>query len=321
MVEGVPMGTIESLMKEDNVLINLEGISFKYPEGPPVLNELDFKLRRGHRVGLIAPNGSGKTTLLHIIMGLLKPLSGKLEIFGGPVREEKDFANIRRRIGLLFQDADDQLFSPTVLEDVAFGPLNLGKSKNEAVQIARRTLDFLGLAEFEDRITFKLSGGEKRLVSLATVLAMEPEVLLLDEPINGLDIKTKAKLTEILSGIDLSYILISHDFDFLAETADDIYTMSDGKVLLDKELHVHEHVHAHEHGVYPHQHEMTEDREYRIRGSSQWVSDRRQTTRDRRQRKLDRRQNSEDVRQITEVRGQKSDDRRQNSEDRNQEIK
>lgn len=289
-------------MQQNDMLINLEGISFKYPEGPPILNELDFQLRRGHRVGLIAPNGSGKTTLLHIIMGLLKPLSGKLEIFGSPVREEKDFANVRRRIGLLFQDADDQLFSPTVLEDVAFGPLNLGKPKNDAVQIARRTLEFLGLAEFEDRITFKLSGGEKRLVSLATVLAMEPEVLLLDEPINGLDIKTKAKLTEILSGIDLSYILISHDFDFLAETADAIYTMSDGKILLDEELHVHEHVHAHELGVYPHQHEMSEKREYRLSGSSQWVIDRRQ-------RKLDRRQNSEDVRQNSKDISQKTDGR------------
>lgn len=296
-------------MQQNDMLINLEGISFKYPEGPPILNELDFKLRRGDRVGLIAPNGSGKTTLLHIIMGLLKPLSGKLEIFGSPVREEKDFANVRRRIGLLFQDADDQLFSPTVLEDVAFGPLNLGKPKNDAVQIARRTLEFLGLAEFEDRITFKLSGGEKRLVSLATVLAMEPEVLLLDEPINGLDIKTKAKLTEILSGIDLSYILISHDFDFLAETADAIYTMSDGKILLDEELHVHEHVHAHELGVYPHQHEMSEKREYRLSGSSQWVIDRRQRKLDRRQRKLDRRQNSEDVRQNSKDISQKTDGR------------
>lgn len=296
-------------MQQNDMLINLEGISFKYPEGPPILNELDFKLRRGDRVGLIAPNGSGKTTLLHIIMGLLKPLSGKLEIFGSPVREEKDFANVRRRIGLLFQDADDQLFSPTVLEDVAFGPLNLGKPKNDAVQIARRTLEFLGLAEFEDRITFKLSGGEKRLVSLATVLAMEPEVLLLDEPINGLDIKTKAKLTEILSGIDPSYILISHDFDFLAETADAIYTMSDGKILLDEELHVHEHVHAHELGVYPHQHEMSEKREYRLSGSSQWVIDRRQRKLDRRQRKLDRRQNSEDVRQNSKDISQKTDGR------------
>jgi cobalt/nickel transport system ATP-binding protein len=298
-------------MPQNNILINLEGISFKYPEGPPVLENLDFKLSRGNRIGLIAPNGSGKTTLFHIIMGLLKPASGKLQIFGKPVREEKDFADVRGRIGLLFQDADDQLFSPTVLEDVAFGPLNLGKSKAEAVQIARRTLDFLGLAGFEDRITFKLSGGEKRLVSLATVLAMEPEILLLDEPINGLDIETKAKLTEILSGIDLAYILISHDFDFLAKTADAIYTMADGKILLDQELHLHEHVHAHEHGVYPHQHEMSDDREYRKRGSTQWVSDRRQRTVDRRQRTADRRQRTDDRRQSTEVRSGKK--RRDNS--------
>ena len=247
-------------MQQNNLLINLEGICFKYPGGPMVLRDLDFKLIRGNRIGLIAPNGSGKTTVFYIIMGLLKPISGKLEIFGKRVREEKDFTDVRRRIGLLFQDADDQLFSPTVLEDVAFGPLNLGKPKDEAVAIARRTLDFLGLTGFEDRITFKLSGGEKRLVSLATVLAMEPEILLLDEPINGLDMQTKTKLTQVLLGLDLSYILISHDFDFLAETADAIYTMQDGKILLDKELHVHEHVHAHELGTYPHQHEMPEDR-------------------------------------------------------------
>ena len=270
-------------MDENDLLINLDGISFSYPDGPPVINTLDFKLHRGDRVGLIAPNGSGKTTLLHIIMGLLKPLSGKLEIFGRPVREEKDFTDVRRRIGLLFQDADDQLFSPTVLEDVAFGPLNLGKSKSEALKIARATLDYLGLSGFENRITFKLSGGEKRLVSLATVLAMEPEVLLLDEPINGLDIKTKAKLTEILGDIGLSYVLISHDFDFLAETADAIYTMADGKILLDRELHVHEHVHAHEHGVYPHQHKMEKE-------SEQMSGDRRKRTKDRRQRTDDRRQ-------------------------------
>jgi cobalt/nickel transport system ATP-binding protein len=285
-------------MQQNNVLIHLEGISFKYPGGPSVLDKLDFKLHQGDRIGLIAPNGSGKSTLLHIIMGLLKPLSGKLEIFGQPVKEEKDFADVRRRIGLLFQDADDQLFSPTVLEDVAFGPLNLGKSKSDAVKIARQTLDYLGLTGFEDRITFKLSGGEKRLVSLATVLAMEPEVLLLDEPMNGLDTRTKVKLTEILRGIDLSYILISHDFDFLAETAEAVFTMQDGKILLDKELHLHEHVHAHEHGVYPHQHMMSSnEREYREKGGTEWVGDRRQRKQDRRQRTQDRRQNLEDIRQ------------------------
>jgi len=247
-------------MNTNELLINLEEISFSYPGGPQVLASLDFHFHRGDRIGLIAPNGSGKTTLLHLIMGLLKPSGGRIEIFGKPAKDEKDFRDVRRRIGLLFQDADDQLFSPTVLEDVAFGPLNLGKPKKEAIQIAQKTLAFLGLDGFENRITFKLSGGEKRLVSLATVLAMEPEILLLDEPVNGLDMKTKAKLKEIMSGINLSCLLISHDFDFLAEIVDAIYTLEDGKILLDKELHLHEHVHAHEHGVYPHRHERAEDK-------------------------------------------------------------
>jgi cobalt/nickel transport system ATP-binding protein len=295
-------------MDENDLLINLEGISFNYPDGLPVLNALDFKLHRGDRVGLIAPNGSGKTTLLHIIMGLLKPLSGKLEIFGSPARDENDFAAVRRRIGLLFQDADDQLFSPTVLEDVAFGPLNLGESKSEAVQIACHTLNSLGLAGFEDRITFKLSGGEKRLVSLATVLAMEPEILLLDEPITGLDRTTKAKLTEILAGIDLSYILISHDFDFLAETADAIYTMEDGKILLDKELHLHEHVHAHELGTYPHQHDMSEEHT-KPAGTHPNTDDRRKRVTDRRTNVKDRRQNSADRRRSPSDGGQRSGNR------------
>jgi cobalt/nickel transport system ATP-binding protein len=233
-------------------------------------------------------------------MGLLKPSAGRIEIFGKPAKDEKDFTDIRRRIGLLFQDADDQLFSPTVLEDVAFGPLNLGKSKNEAIQIAQKTLAFLGLNEFENRITFKLSGGEKRLVSLATVLAMEPEILLLDEPINGLDMKTKAKLKEILSSINLSYLLISHDFDFLADIVDAIYTMEDGKILLDKELHLHEHVHAHELGTYPHQHDMSEERKKMLAGNGQKTDDRRQSVMDRRQNLRDRRQNSADRRQETD---------------------
>jgi cobalt/nickel transport system ATP-binding protein len=188
-------------------------------------------------------------------MGLLKPLSGEIEIFGRSVKEEKDFLEVRQKIGLLFQDADDQLFSPTVLEDVAFGPLNLGKSKDEAVEIARSTLDFLGLRGFEDRITFKLSGGEKRLVSLATILAMEPNVLLLDEPMNGLDIHTQERLTKILMHLDLAYILISHDLDFLAETTDSAYTLINGKIMIDEKLQLHQHTHAHPHGAYPHKHD------------------------------------------------------------------
>ena len=286
-------------MNTNELLINLEGISFCYPGGPQVLAGLDFQFHKGDRIGLIAPNGSGKTTLLHLIMGLLKPSAGQIEIFGRPAKDEKDFTDARRRIGLLFQDADDQLFSPTVLEDVAFGPLNLGKPKKEAIQIAQKTLAFLGLDGFENRITFKLSGGEKRLVSLATVLAMEPEILLLDEPANGLDMKTKVKLKEIMSEINLSYLLISHDFDFLVEIVDAIYTMENGKILLDKELHLHEHVHAHELGTYPHQHEISEERKNAPAGHHQRTDDRRKGATDRRQNSRDRRQNSADRRQMT----------------------
>jgi cobalt/nickel transport system ATP-binding protein len=241
-------------LKMDSLLLNLSNICFCYPGGKPVLDRLDFRLNAGDRIGLVAPNGSGKTTLFHVIMGLLKPDSGTVEAFGRPRQKESDFVEVRRRIGLLFQDADDQLFSPTVLEDVAFGPLNLGKSREEAVAVARETLDFLGLKDFEDRVTYKLSGGEKRLVSLATVLAMQPEALLLDEPSTGLDSTTKETLVDILNGLDLSLVLISHEFDFLSRTTRNIYTMEDGRVRIDKELLIHTHQHAHLSGKHPHRH-------------------------------------------------------------------
>lgn len=241
-------------MVKNDLIIHLQDICFNYRSSPQVLDRLDLKFYRGNRIGLMGPNGSGKTTLFHIVMGLLKPSSGSIEIFNRPVKTEKDFIRVREKIGLLFQDADDQLFSPTVLEDVAFGPLNMGKSRDEAMDIARNTLNFLGLTGFEDRITYKLSGGEKKLVSLATVLAMEPEVLLFDEPTSGLDDRTKATLKDVLAGLDLSYIIISHEMDFLDEIADSIYSMDNGKILFDKEVHVHQHVHAHPHGAYAHDH-------------------------------------------------------------------
>jgi len=242
-------------VNSNNLILNLTDISFSYPDSPKILDNLNLQLSKNDKVGLMGPNGSGKTTLFHIIMGLLKPLSGNIEIFGKPAKEEKDFIDVRMRIGLLFQDADDQLFSPTVLEDVAFGPLNLGKSKDEAIDIARKTLGSLDLAGFEDRLTYKLSGGEKRLVSLATILAMEPEALLLDEPTTGLDEKTKTKIKKTLCELDLSYILISHEFDLLFEITDSIYTMKNGKIIFDDEVHFHQHTHAHPHGSYRHEHE------------------------------------------------------------------
>lgn len=241
-------------MEDQQPIVKLDNIAFGYPGGTPILKELSLSVYPKERIGLLGPNGSGKTTLFFIIMGLLRPTAGTVEVFGSRLWEEKDFSDIYRKIGLLFQDADDQLFCPTVLEDVAFGPLNMGKSRKEAIEIARSTLADLGLEGFEDRITHRLSGGEKRFVSLATVLAMEPEMLLLDEPTTGLDARTRERLMDRLAQLDIAYLLISHEMDFLADTTDKVHAMEGGKILTDTTVKLHQHVHAHIHGSHPHEH-------------------------------------------------------------------
>jgi cobalt/nickel transport system ATP-binding protein len=151
-------------------LIDLEEVRFGYDPSRPVLKDLRFSLGKGERTALVGANGSGKSTLFLLIMGFLRPQSGRVRIFGEYREGERDFVEVRRRVGLLFQDSDDQLFSPTVAEDIAFGPFNLGKKREEVRRIVERTLAMVGLEGYEDRITYKLSGGEKRLAALATVL-------------------------------------------------------------------------------------------------------------------------------------------------------
>jgi len=199
-------------------LIRFHDVDFSYGPDRPVLAGCNFRLQPGQRLALVGDNGSGKTTLLHLIVGLLRPTAGRIEAFGRGRRNEADFHEVRRRAGLLFQDADDQLFCPTVAEDVAFGPLNLGKPREQIRQIVAETLDSLGLAGYEHRITYKLSGGERRLVALATVLAMQPEVLLLDEPTSTLDAAAADRLAEILNGLPQAIVVVSHDREFLSRT-------------------------------------------------------------------------------------------------------
>ena len=242
-------------MTDISSIIKLENISFFYPGSDTrVLDHLNLEISKGDRIGMMAPNGSGKTTLLHTIMGLCKPDSGTIEVFGKLLKKEKDFIPVRSKIGLLFQDSDDQLFCPTVLDDVAFGPLNLGFSPQDATDIAQKTLERLGIQNLEQSITHRLSGGQKRLVALASVLAMEPEVLLLDEPTAGLDNKVKEKLIHILNSLDISYFVISHEFDFVKAVTDKIYSLENGKILTDDEIHIHRHEHVHKHGKHPHIH-------------------------------------------------------------------
>ena len=206
-------------MIDPNTLIKVTGLTYRYPRRGVVLDAVDFSLHAGERVALTGPNGAGKTTLLHLLVGLKKPKAGEVWAFGEPRTEEKQFVEVRARAGFLFQDPDDQLFCPTVLEDVAFGPLNLGKTREQALHIASDTLAALGMAGFEERITHQLSGGEKRMITLASVLAMEPDVLLLDEPSNALDTQARKRLIDTLLELPQAMIIISHDQDFIDQLA------------------------------------------------------------------------------------------------------
>jgi cobalt/nickel transport system ATP-binding protein len=238
-------------------LFQLDGVSFAYP-GHPVLESVSFSLHAGERVALVGDNGSGKTSLLQLMVGLCRPRSGRILAYGEERDNDRTFHEVRLRTGFLFQDADDQLFCPTVLEDVAFGPLNQGHSREEALAIARATLTELGLDGLDHRVTHKLSGGEKRLVSLATVLAMRPDVLLLDEPTNGLDEATELRLVDHLQGLPQAMIVVSHDRRFVEKLARRALLLRDRK-LHEAVLHTHPHSHTHSH-LHVHAKEELESR-------------------------------------------------------------
>lgn len=236
-------------------LLALSEVSFTYPgTARPVLDDLDFSFGPDERVGLFGPNGSGKTTLLHVMMGLLRPDAGAVRFKGSPAVTEKDFRAVRRGIGLLLQNADDQIIYPTVLDDVAFGPLNCGLPPRQARDKAEATLALLGLSGFAPRLTHRLSGGEKKLVSLAGVLAMDPEALFLDEPTNGLDPDTRERIVDILEKLGKPLIVISHDWDFLVQVTGVYYSIEQGKLLHDPDFVLHRHVHGHPLGDRHHHH-------------------------------------------------------------------
>lgn len=243
----------------DTCLLTLEDIFFSYPErGRPLLNGLDFTLHRKQRVGLIGPNGQGKTTLLFICVGLLTPQRGRVLFNQAEVRTKKVLRALRREIGLVFQNPEDQLFCPTVLEDVAFGPLNLGLTPAQARERGAEVLDLVGLSGYEARITHKLSGGEKKLLSLATVLAMRPKLMLLDEPTAGLDPQTRQKVIHVIKDLDLGLVIVSHDWDFLHQTTSELKTLEQGKLIFKDHDVLHQHVHYHPSGDVPHEHGQAE---------------------------------------------------------------
>ncbi|SFN65099.1 cobalt/nickel transport system ATP-binding protein [Cohaesibacter marisflavi] len=213
-----------------SLLLETDKLSYAYHGSAPCLSGASLALEEGERVGLVGDNGVGKSTFLQVLVGLYKSHDGRITAFGQDFVTEEDFIQLRRRVGLVFQDPDDQLFCPTVKEDIAFGPLNLGYSRAEADAIVEETLALLNLSHLKERVTHRLSGGQKRLVALATVIAMKPDILLLDEPTNDLDEKTRIRLIEILLSLPQAMIIVSHDRAFREKVVTRTVKMENGQI-------------------------------------------------------------------------------------------
>ncbi|MEO0184558.1 MAG: ABC transporter ATP-binding protein [candidate division WOR-3 bacterium] len=215
---------------KDKYLIRLTGITFGYNGKPLLFDSLNFSLSEGERVGIIGPNGSGKTSLFNIIMGFVKPSDGVIEIAGRVIKSEKDFQKVREMIGFLFQNSDDQLFCPSVREEIAFGPLNFRLPKDEVDKMVKDSLQLVGLQGFEERAPYSLSDGEKKRLAFATILAMKPRILLLDEPTNGIDEDGVANIERVLKESNYTYVMISQDIHFLKRTTHIVYTIEQGQM-------------------------------------------------------------------------------------------
>ena len=216
-------------MSETASLFAFDRIRFSRDKsGPPLLADASLRLDPDDRIGILGKNGSGKSTLLHIGAGLLQPDSGQVSYEGKVCRTEKDFAQARKKLGYLLQQADDQLFCSSILEDVAFGPYNLGHSAAESEAKARAALQEFGLDHLADRNGQRLSGGEQKLAALASILVMDVSLLFLDEPTNNLDEDARALLLRVLDRYNLPALIVSHDLPFLLATCTSFRLLEDG---------------------------------------------------------------------------------------------
>jgi cobalt/nickel transport system ATP-binding protein len=211
----------------------VEGLAFAYPDGHQALFGVDLRIERGERVALLGPNGAGKTTLVLHLNGILAAGRGRVSVAGLPVGKEH-LKEIRRRVGLVFQDPDDQLFMPTVRDDVAFGPANLGLRGAALDARVDRALEQVGLAGLADRPPFHLSFGQRRRAAVATVLAMEPEILVLDEPSSNLDPASRRELAEVLESLDVTVLMVTHDLPYAMQLCPRSVLLSGGVIAADR---------------------------------------------------------------------------------------
>jgi cobalt transport protein ATP-binding subunit len=220
-------------------IISVKDIKFNYPAGISALNGVSFEVKQGEKVALLGPNGSGKSTLILLIAGLLMPTKGEIRVFGQPTAS-KDFQKFRSRIGLVFQDPDDQLFTPSVIEDIEYGPKNLGLPPEVISKRRDHILEDIGIRHLKDRPPHRLSFGEKKKVSLATALILRPELLILDEPTANLDLVSRRGLIDMLNELNAegtTIVISTHDVEALPELADRVLVVSHGSLMGGGEMH------------------------------------------------------------------------------------
>jgi cobalt/nickel transport system ATP-binding protein len=213
-------------------VLDVRGLAYAYPDGHQALFGVDLHVHSGERVALLGPNGAGKTTLVLHLNGILQAGAGSVAVSGMTV-EKANLAEIRRRVGVVFQDPDDQLFMGSVRADVAFGPTNLGLRGAELDARVMTALEMVGMTEFVDRPPHHLSYGQRRRVAVATVLAMQPEILVLDEPSSNLDPASRRELADILRSLDVTVLMVTHDLPYALELCPRSVVLSDGNVVAD----------------------------------------------------------------------------------------
>jgi len=213
-------------------VLDLRGLAYAYPDGHQALFGVDLHVHAGERVALLGPNGAGKTTLVLHLNGILQAGVGTVEVSGLPVAKP-NLQEVRRRVGIVFQDPDDQLFMGSVRADVAFGPANLGLTGAELDERVMTALEQVGMAGYADRPPHHLSFGQRRRVAVATVLAMQPEILVLDEPSSNLDPASRRELADILRSLDVTVLMVTHDLPYALELCPRSVVLSDGHVVAD----------------------------------------------------------------------------------------
>ncbi|MCX8006691.1 MAG: energy-coupling factor ABC transporter ATP-binding protein [Coriobacteriia bacterium] len=217
---------------ETHPILEFTGVSYAYPDGTQALREVDLAIRAGERVALLGPNGAGKSTLMLHANGVLRASTGTVAVAGVPVTDAT-VCDARRRVGLVFQDPDDQLFMTSVFEDVAFGPLMAGLDAHEVEHRVHEALHAVGLADLASKSSHRLSFGQKKRVALATVLSMRPDVLVLDEPTSNLDPRSRRQMLDLLTSLDATLLVATHDMDLAWDLADRAVIIDDGRVAAD----------------------------------------------------------------------------------------